>query len=218
MADTARSRARRNEPCPTCGHRKYRIDNGLRFCRNCGTQSEGYVQYDMGDDADAGMMGSVSRQRKEKHEKEKRHLRGLKGKSLYLEALQLVLRHQLQWLVKEKGHLPELETVVRDLWATRVAGFPEDAEDDFGDQGSQIFSSSGFSSGGEEDEEQIKRAPHAKSWDPESSSQWPAPSMVDTLALCYLGSLLLRLPTTISDFHHWANSGNIPYRAVVSDG
>jgi hypothetical protein len=170
----------------------------------------------MGDDADAGLMGSVSRHRKEKHEKERRHLSGLKGKSLYLEALQLVLRHQLQWLIREKGHLPELQTAVRDLWAVRIAGFPEEAEEGSGDQGSQMFSSSGFSSGGEDEAEKIKRVPHAKSWDPESTSQWPAPSMIDTLALCYLGCLLLRLPTSISDFHHWANTGNIPFRAVVS--
>lgn len=221
MADqSGRPKARKAERCPMCGSRKYRIDNGLRFCRNCGTQVEGFVQYDMGDEADAGLLGTVSKQRKEKREKELRHLTGIKGKSLYLEALQLVLRRQLIWLVKEKGHPPELDTVVRDLWAIRIAGLPEDMQESEGegDQGSQMFSSSGFSSGGEEEADRTTRvAPRARSWDPDSSSSWPVPSMIDTLALCYLGCLLLRLPTTISDFHNWANDGNIPYRAVVSD-
>jgi hypothetical protein len=81
-----------------------------------------------------------------------------------------------------------------------------------------MFSSSGISSGGEEEEQDKSKraAPHARSWDPDSSSSWPAPSMVDTLALCYLGCLLLRLPTTVSEVYHWANTGNIPFRAVVS--
>lgn len=175
------------------------------------------MQYDMGDDADAGLMGVVSRRRKEKLEKERRHLSGLKGKSLYLEALQLIMRHQLLWLVRDKGHPAELDTVVRDLWAIRIAGFPEEREDETEDQASQMFSSSGLSSGAEEETDKSKRtAPHARSWDADSSPSWPAPSMVDTLALCYLGCLLLRLPTRISDFHHWANNGNIPFRAVVS--
>ena len=41
------------------------------------------------------------------------------------------------------------------------------------------------------------------------------PRLVDALSLCYIGSLLLRLPVTVGDLYAWAASGDlIYYRAV----
>lgn len=53
------------------------------------------------------------------------------------------------------------------------------------------------------------------SWDPNQASSWPVPRMVETLSLCYLGCLLLRIPTRIGELVGWANSGNIPYQRIV---
>ncbi|KAF4125286.1 hypothetical protein GMORB2_4126 [Geosmithia morbida] len=121
-----RSEARRlprGERCSQCGDRKYYLENGMRFCASNGHEIEGFIQFDVTEEEDAGRLGSVARREKEIREKETRQLTGLEGKSLYLEALQLVLRSQTLWLIREKGHAEELETVVRDLWDLRIRAF-----------------------------------------------------------------------------------------------
>jgi hypothetical protein len=45
---------------------------------------------------------------------------GRQGLDLYLKCLQLILRHQIWFLVHEKGLPSELETVIFDLWALRI--------------------------------------------------------------------------------------------------
>ncbi|XWW95075.1 hypothetical protein V2A60_003026 [Cordyceps javanica] len=111
----------RGERCPECGSQRYYLQDGMRYCAR-GHQVEGFIQFDLGEEAEAGMMGTVSKKQKASREKEKRQLTGEAGKMLYLEALQLLLRKQLLWLIKEKGHMEELETVVRDLWDLRIRG------------------------------------------------------------------------------------------------
>lgn len=160
-------------------------------------------------------MGAVTRRKKEVRERERKQLTSLDGKSLYLEALQLVLRSQLLWLIREKGYKEELETVVRDLWDLRIRGFGSlvPKETTGGEEGElQMFSSQPDS----DSEVEVRPKANKLSWDPEKGQDWPMPRMVDTLCLCYLGSLLLRIPTSIGEVLRWANGGNIPYRHVVS--
>jgi hypothetical protein len=182
---------------------------------------QGFVQFDIGDEEDSGRMGTVARKEKEIREHEKRTLSGLAGRSLYLEALQLIIRSQVLWLVRVKGMREELETVVRDLWDLRVRAFgtimPEEQS---GDGASQLetFSSqplSDDSDGGK------KQAFGRHSWDSDRGSDWPTPKVSDSLALCYLGCLLLRIPLRIGQLFTWADQGHIPYRRAVrcpSDG
>lgn len=176
---------------------------------------QGYIQYELGDLEDSGKMGAVTRKKREVREKEKKQLASLDGKSLYLEALQLILRSQLLWLVREKGYKEELETVVRDLWDLRIRGFgslvPHASIS--GEEGElQMFSSQPDS----EPEMEVRPKANKLSWDPERGQDWPMPRMIDTLCLCYLGCLLLRIPTSMGQIFRWANGGNIPYRYVVS--
>jgi RNA polymerase I-specific transcription initiation factor RRN7 len=43
------------------------------------------------------------------------------------------------------------------------------------------------------------------------------PKLIDTLALCYLGTLTLRLPITLGDLHDWVTEGDMVYiRAIKS--
>lgn len=162
------------------------------------------------------MMGRVARREKETKEKELRHLTGQAGKNLFLESLQLILRNQLLWLIREKGHREELETVVRDLWDLRTRGSSSLVIDDDAPAADlEMFSSQPTSS--EKSGVSTKSASRAQSWDPERGPDWPMPRMLDTLALCYLGCLLLRIPTGIGELCLWTNNGHMPYKRAVSD-
>ncbi|CCT73086.1 related to polymerase I core factor (CF) subunit [Fusarium fujikuroi IMI 58289] len=207
----------RGERCPECGARRWYLENGLRFCSN-GHQVEGFIQFDIGDDVDAGQLGKKTKKDKEVKEKELRHLTGQAGKNLFLECLQLVLRQQLLWLVQSKGHREELETVVRDLWDLRIRGsgafLAEEETQQTGD-GLAIFSSQPTDT--EKDDVPKKQGARARSWNPEDNPGWPVPRMIETLALCYLGCLLLRIPTTIGELCAWANSRRMPYKRSYYD-
>ncbi|KAF5560407.1 hypothetical protein FPHYL_6679 [Fusarium phyllophilum] len=207
----------RGERCPECGARRWYLENGLRFCSN-GHQVEGFIQFDIGDDVDAGQLGKKTKKDKEVKEKELRHLTGQAGKNLFLECLQLVLRQQLLWLVQSKGHRGELETVVRDLWDLRIRGsgalLAEEETQQTGD-GLAIFSSQPI--GTEKDDTPKTQGTRARSWNPDDSPDWPVPKMIETLALCYLGCLLLRIPTTIGELCAWANSRRMPYKRSYYD-
>lgn len=199
--------------------------------RSTDDRIQGFIQFDVTEETEAGKVGATSRREKEVRERETRQLTGLEGKSLYLEALQLVLRRQVLWLVREKGHIEELETVVRDLWDLRIRAFgsmvivPEEADGD-GDGAPklEVFSSQPaddeeLSTGmGDGDEQQgISPRSRALNWDHERGpSDWPMPRLIDTLALCYLGCLLLRIPTRVGEILKWTAGGNIPYKRVVS--
>lgn len=160
-------------------------------------------------------MGAVSKRQKEIREKERKQLTGIEGKKLYLEALQLILRHQLLWLVREKGHREELETVVHDLWDLRVRAFGSIApEENTGDGNLEVFSSQPVTDDSGDDDAQLFPT-KSLTWDPDRGPDWPMPRMVETLALCYLGCLLLRIPTRIGQFSKWANGGHLPYRRIV---
>ncbi|CVK97338.1 related to polymerase I core factor (CF) subunit [Fusarium mangiferae] len=207
----------RGERCPECGARRWYLENGLRFCSN-GHQVEGFIQFDIGDDVDAGQLGKKTKKDKEVKEKELRHLTGQAGKNLFLECLQLVLRQQLLWLVQSKGHREELETVVRDLWDLRIRGsgafLAEEETQQTGD-GLAIFSSQPTDT--EKDDIPKKQGARARSWNLEDNPDWPVPRMIETLALCYLGCLLLRIPTTIGELCAWANSRRMPYKRAYYD-
>lgn len=161
----------------------------------------------------------MARREREIREREKRHLTGQAGKLLYLEALQLILRNQVLWLVREKGHRPELETVVRDLWDLRVRGasslvVPDDRASE---SELEVFSSQPTTpTTDDESGKVLKSKGRAESWDPERGLSWPIPQVPTTIALCYLGCLLLRIPTRIGELVRWANNRNMPYKRSVS--
>ncbi|EEY14643.1 conserved hypothetical protein [Verticillium alfalfae VaMs.102] len=79
-----------------------------------------------------------------------------------------------------------------------------------------VFSSQPTSEQDESGSTLPHRKKRAKSWSSDAGDGWPAPRLPDTLALCYLGCLLLRAPTRIGDFVRWAKGGNITYKQAVS--
>ncbi len=161
-------------------------------------------------------MGTVARREKEVREQEKRQLTGAEGKLLYLEALQLLLRSQVLWLIRVKGYREELETVVRDLWDLRIRGsssLEPSVEDAAAEASLEMFSSQPPS---EEDKPAWSSGARAQIWDPDRGAGWPMPKVPDTIGICYLGCLLLRIPTRLGELIQWANRGDLPYKTAVS--
>ncbi|TKW58764.1 Ubiquitin-60S ribosomal protein L40 [Colletotrichum tanaceti] len=197
----------RGERCEFCGSRKWYLENGLRYCAKEGHQLQGYVEFDLGDE-DFGQKGRVSRKEKQIKEHVKRVLTGQQARDLYLECLQLVLRQQVLWLVTEKGHKTELETVVRDLWDLRICGAATVAHDDSASEGEPSLFSSQLDLA--QDEQPHVSTKRAQSWAVESNNEWPAPRVMDTLGLCFLGCVLLRIPTRIGDLARWARYWRLP--------
>lgn len=177
------------------------------------------MQFDIGDEEDSGKMGRVSRREKAVRVREKKQLAGQAGKLLYLEALQLLLRRQVLWLVQEKGHKEELETVVRDLWDLRTrgaSGLGQGSSSRENDDELEVFSSQPTS---ESPAITSTSRSRAQSWNPDRGLGWPLPQMSDTLGLCYVGCCLLRIPTRLGELIKWANAGGLPYnRAVRATG
>ncbi|KHN97881.1 Ubiquitin subgroup [Metarhizium album ARSEF 1941] len=162
-------------------------------------------------------MGTVARREKERRELEKRQLTGQEGRSLFLEALQLLLRKQLSFLIRIKGHREELETVVRDLWDLRIRGY---ASDTLGTDPAiaepEMFNSQPTTVEVEKNGLWLPRS-RAQSWHPERGTDWPIPRMTETIALCYLGCLLLRIPTRVADLYAWVSNSGMPYLRAFED-
>ncbi|KAG6005857.1 hypothetical protein E4U21_007565 [Claviceps maximensis] len=207
----------RGERCPDCGSKKWYLQDGLRFCSK-GHQIEGFIQFEFGDEEAMGRTGTVARRKREVREVEKRQLVGQEGKTLYLEAIQLLLRKQVEFLIQKKGHREELETVVRDLWDLRIRGYGASFQDnDLSESEIETFSSQPTESKKEEVRISWKSASRAQSWNPERGIDWPLPRMPEILALCYLGCLLLKIPTRLTDLLNWVSSGSMPYLRAYSE-
>ena len=93
--------------------------------------------------------------------------------------------------------MPELESVVRDLWVLRLQllkGKMEDAMD-MEDESRMFSSQAGVEEGAEPGEAagSVKGAMKGVGKN--------VPTLVDTLGLCYLGMMLLRLPVCVGDVH-----------------
>ena len=201
----------RNEGCSECRAKKWYVENGFRYCQN-GHRVQAWVEFDATEE-DVRGLGQVTRRKKSDAERSgpRKRLAGATARTLFLECLQIILRKQVAWLTQEENHPAELESVVKDLWDLRVRGCPRD-EDDDEKRDAKFHSSQDDLSSPDEDEGFTGKE---ESWDSSTGSKWPIPSVVETLVLCYLACLLLRIPTTLGDIRNWANGGRMPYKKAV---
>jgi RNA polymerase I-specific transcription initiation factor RRN7 len=141
-------------------------------------------------------------------------LSGRSGVDLYLKCLQLILRHQIWYLIKDKGLPTELETVVFDLWSLRIAQLGDKIASDsqgFDSQSqSQAFSTLDSDESGTETEKSTARSNRKI-----RTKLGGLPSLLDCLALCYLGILTLRLPVTPGDIFTWTTDGKLAYQRAI---
>ncbi|KAF1992366.1 hypothetical protein K402DRAFT_321291 [Aulographum hederae CBS 113979] len=189
-----------------CSSRRYHLDSGSWWCER-GHRSYQLDVKGVDDDGFTGGQNVVTAtKRKEKQERVQTLFTGGKKIELYLQCYQFVLRQQCWALIHEKGLPAELETVVHDLWVLRLQNFSgllqrSDLEDSVK---AQEFSTQSDA----EDEEKNKYGLRRQTaWThPES-----LPNLIQTLALCYLSSVILRFPLLIGDLVRWANAGEIVY-------
>lgn len=142
-------------------------------------------------------------------------LSGKQARELYLQCYQLILWKQCYWLVNVKGFPKELETVVRDLWGLRIRLLHGEKDDD-GGYGSGTV---GFSSTSEgENTDTDGNMSRSSKWSRRSrgKKREVLPKLIETLALCYLGILLLRLPTSLGEIFEWASTEEMVYTRAVS--
>lgn len=132
---------------------------------------------------------------------------GGKGVDLYIKCLQLILRHQLQFLVQKKGLPSELESVVRDLWTLRMLQIGHKIRNDSQDSGSSRVFSTQESETEAEDDPLMLRSKRKKLQE--------NPTLIDCLALCYMGTLALRLPVTPGDIYTWTTEEEMPYLNAI---
>ncbi|KAI0532616.1 hypothetical protein GGR58DRAFT_489604 [Xylaria digitata] len=222
MARTKYHKFRSGERCDECGTRQWFAQDALRYCRN-GHRLEGFANHEADEDA-FGTQGRVSRKKKEARRKVAVKLTGDEGRELYLEVIQLILIRQVCWLVDTQGFPDDFAELVRALWALRVRNLPlrERGEGKGGgarkgDESDGGTSSAWFSSQsetGESSDVDLSDATTA-TWAPDARRRWKLPKLIDTLALCYLGCLVRRLPVSTGDFHNWAQKGDLIFLAVL---
>ncbi len=100
--------------------------------------------------------------------------------------------------------------IIRDLWTFRLQKFAHKVKDDFDSETqSQMFSSQ-EDTATDTDHDGLKKTRRGK-------SLASAPRLIDTLSLCYLGLLLLRLPVSVGDIHRWVNSEDLIYYGAIRE-
>ncbi|PYI04964.1 RNA polymerase I-specific transcription initiation factor Rrn7 [Aspergillus sclerotiicarbonarius CBS 121057] len=183
-----------------CRERRYYLENGLWFCRR-GHQQEGQQVEE--DPEDFGTQGKTNRVKKAAAEKAQKTYRGRQAYSLFLQTYQLVLWKQCHALVQNRGFPSQFEAVVRDLWALRLETFADKINDPADqDEEPEFFSSQAAT--GLDDE-----GYRSKGW----QATWPR--LIDSIALCYLGALLMRLPVSVGDLHRMVMRGDVPFIRIV---
>lgn len=185
--------------------------------------AQGYIEIDIDAEDNFGQGGRVARKKREAKEKVARHLTGNDARELYLECLQLVLRKQVAWLVRERRLPAELETVVRDLYDLRIrnfaglkaaseglAGTELESGADSGTDGELFSSQAGSESeGGSSSATTRTSISRARSWTSEPGQDWKLPGLFHCLALCYLGCLSLSLPVRVGQIYEWARNDQL---------
>lgn len=113
--------------------------------------------------------------------------------------------------MKEKGLPEELEFIVFDLWALRIAQFGNRiaSDNNHDSQQSQVFNTL-ETDDDTDDARGTLRTPKGR--DRKLSG---VPNLIDGLALCYLGILTLRLPITPGDIYEWVTEGKLAYGGAI---
>ncbi|KAL4891631.1 hypothetical protein BDV59DRAFT_181367 [Aspergillus ambiguus] len=185
-----------------CRERRYYLDNGLWFCRR-GHQQEGRQVEE--DPDDFGTQGKRNRVKKAAVEKGHKTYRGRHAYILFLQTYQLILWKQSCALVQHRGFPPKFEHVVRDLWALRLEEYEAKIKEMSEDASAPEFFSSQPMAGPDDQLDGLTSGGKRVQW----------PRLIDTIALCYIAALLMRLPISVGDFHRMVMRGEVPYIRVI---
>ncbi|KAG0092256.1 Pol I core factor CF [Podila epicladia] len=120
--------------CPQCRSKRFTKNGTGSYVCESGHVYAGYQEEEGEFDATMG----TARYRRMKGPKRKRkdtlvgQLVGIEDEKVTLQAVQLVLRHQLWWLVHEKGFPKEIQAVAREYWAACLMNFRRYQDHDLG--------------------------------------------------------------------------------------
>ncbi|KAF7886842.1 uncharacterized protein EAF02_003489 [Botrytis sinoallii] len=207
---------RRGETCSEegCRARKFYIEDGKKFCQR-GHEQAGFTQTQQDED-DWNQQGKKSRKRREEKEQVEKVFGGRDATQLYLQCYQLILWKQTHWLVTVKGFPKELETIVRDLWELRLRVLQGS-----GDERSEYGTEFGSTTEGDETDTDgtgyRSTASTVMSRKRASRTKKHLPKLIETLGFCYLGILLLRLPTSLGEIYKWAARDEIIYTRAIKE-
>ncbi|PSS25675.1 hypothetical protein M430DRAFT_48107 [Amorphotheca resinae ATCC 22711] len=204
----------RGENCTEhgCRARKWYIEDGRKFCQR-GHEQTGFTQTQQDDEEFDLKQGKTTRVKGDGKERAPKVVTGKQAVELYLQCYQLILWKQCFWLVNVKGFPKDLETVVRDLWGLRLRLLHGEKEDGGYRSGTTGFSSTSEGENTESDgisltSRRSRRSDRAKD---------RLPKLIETLALCYLGILLLRLPTSLGEVYKWAAEEEIIFTRAIKE-
>lgn len=145
-------------------------------------------------------------------------LTGSEAKELYLQCYQLILWKQCHWLVTALGLPEELRVIVKDLWALKISvlRFSRDNKSGYGSgTGTMMFSSASEGENTDTDGTTQRSVGWRRS-KKSAVSDDKLPRLIETLGLCYLGMLLLKVPVSLGDIYKWASQDKIMYTRAVS--
>ncbi|KAI9241028.1 MAG: hypothetical protein BYD32DRAFT_406933 [Podila humilis] len=120
--------------CPQCRSKRFTKNSTGSYVCESGHVYAGYQEEEGEFDATMG----TAHYRRMKGPKRKRkdttvgRLVGIEDEKATLQAVQLVLRHQLWWLVHEKGFPKEIQAVAREYWAACLMNFRRYQDQDLG--------------------------------------------------------------------------------------
>ncbi|KAL2061708.1 hypothetical protein VTL71DRAFT_7086, partial [Oculimacula yallundae] len=213
------TRFRRGEGCTEegCRARKFYIEDGKKFCQR-GHEQAGFTQTQQDED-DWNAQGKKSRKKKEEKERIETILSGSDAKELYLQCYQLILWKQCHWLVTGLGLPEELRVVVKDLWELRLRSlqFGRDTKSVYGSGTGTVMFSSASEGDNTDTDGMTLRSIGSRRSRRSAVTEDKVPKLIETLALCYLGTLLLKIPVTVGDIHRWATQDRIIYNRAIKE-
>jgi len=163
------------------------------------------------DEDDFNAQGAKSVRKRKKAEKIQIVYTGKAAAELYLSCYQLILWKQCHWLVNSKGFPKELETIVQDLWSLRIRIMKAKAE-----ESTEFASTAGFTTSEEDTDTATATSFTSRRSRGKKGRRERLPKLKETLALCYLGLWLLRLPVSLGDICRWAAEDDMIYTRAVS--
>ncbi|KAK5207081.1 hypothetical protein LTR41_007148 [Exophiala xenobiotica] len=210
-----------DDRCEQCGSTTFEVDeDGRTYCTNGHEQARGHIIAE--DDADFARQGTTVR-KKDARPKQKfsRILRGAKAYQLFLQCWQFILWKQCHALVHQKGLPAELWTIVRDLWTLWLSKLDHRLRDPTKADG---LAADTEGEGEGEDEPATTSANETDTerenvGDPDSHKKGKrtheSPQLVDTIALNYIGIILLRRPVSLARIFKWIQHEDIPYIRAI---
>ena len=187
------------DTCELCGSTRFRIMDGITYCTNGHEQAGGQQVADDAEEYETQGKRTIAKKKKAKV-KVLRVYRGHKAYKLFLQAYQLIIWKQCHALIHRKNLPPDLWTLVRDLWTLRLVKQADKLEkpSPFDTESPDLHAEVGISEESENETQNSARPSGKKAGD--------NPMLVETIALCYLGVVLMRLPIRLADIYRYGTS------------